>query len=197
MDNQSLGVVGTFIINAVAIIWCIRETFVRHGQTKELQDSNARLQSEVNRLSVNLNQEITRLNRINELTRGVYLSSARLHFKYALLAKFEDADSVSRNEEIYSVDDYVNFLTTVEGSTLEMRAIAKVIGDSDLVALINQLREGVSTYSMNESQGEFFQRLDDFGQHATRLYETVYRLLEAATDTREDEGHEEDSNKPT
>ena len=132
-DIQTFHIVATLIINAVAVIWCIRETFVRHKQTKELQASNANLQSEVHRLSVNLNQEIVRLNRINELIRGMYPSTARLRYKTGLQAK--NKNSREQNSTHISIDDIADWLVTFEGSTLEMRAIANVIHDTELLSL--------------------------------------------------------------
>ncbi len=183
MDSQALGIVATIIINSVAIGWTIRETFVRHGQTKELQESNAKLQGEVNRLSVNLNQEITRLNRINELTRGMYLSCARLSYKYGFVFKFRDEDSTEQVFEDISIDELSNVLITLEGSTIEMRAIASTICDTELLELINNLRYNVPTFDNEKSRDEWFDSLKEFEKHATALLEKVYKLLQAATES--------------
>lgn len=180
MDSQALGIVATIIINSVAIGWTIRETFVRHGQTKELQESNAKLQSEVHRLSVHLNQEIVRLNRLNELTRDMYVNCARLNHQFSLRRKVGVDDIKLGGLENKSVDEVAEFLISVRGSIIEMRAIANVIGDPELQSLVEQMRSHIPV-EMAEDPDKSSKLLDEFGKSATELLEKVYRLLQAAT----------------
>ena len=173
---------GGLIVNAVAVAWSIRETFVLNGQTRELQKSNAKLQSEVHRLSVHLNQEIVRLNWINELARGMYLSSMSLRYKAGMLNADKGNDSDKTSSVSISNDEITSWLVTVEGSIIEMRAIANVINDADLLLLIKGLRNSVPRYR-EESQQIWLSDLEEIGKNATALHEKVYRLLEKATNS--------------
>ena len=113
----------------------------------------------------------------------MFLSSGRLSFKFALLSGDQSADSESSNSEIYSTDEIVDFLITVESSAVEMKAIANVIGDVDLIALIDELKDSEPTRHFKGTRDEFFKGLIDFGKHATALHEKVYELLEQTTDS--------------
>ena len=183
MDSQTIGVVATFMINAVAIIWCIRETFVRHRQTQELQKSNATLQGEVHKLSVHLNQEIVRLNRLNNLTTELYQSVARQSYRFGLTigSRSKDASRGIVNDNF--INEISDCIATLEGSILEMKAIAIVIGDSELPSLINELRAKVPTFDVEESRDKWLKRQITFGQQATAVHEKVYKLLQEVTDT--------------
>ena len=182
MDNETIAVVAAVVINVVAVAWNIRVTFVLHRQTKELQVSNAKLQSEVNRLSVHLNQEITRLNRIIELTREMYLSSARLGHKRTLSANVGEVSS-DRTNTNSSDDELIDFRLTVDSSTIEMQAIANVIGDLELQVRIGLLSERARSINLTalESPEEWFQQVSDFGKLVTDVQEQVYRRLQDVT----------------
>ncbi len=181
IDIQTLVIVGGLIVNAVAVFWNIIETSKLHKQTKELQESNAKLQSEVNRLSVHLNQEITRLNRLNELTRGMYLSSARLNHKYMLMKTVGVGEVIKSKMGNVSVDEFADFLITFKGSIIEMRAIANVIGDPELQSLVEQIHSNVPVDAMKEPELSR-ESLNKFEKSATDLLEKIYSLLQAATE---------------
>ena len=183
MDIETIVIGGALIINAVGTTWSIVETSKLHKQAEELQESNANLQSEVNRLSTHLNQEIVRLNRLNELARGLYLSSARLNFKYRLSAALKGKDSQTFLSEVATIDEITDVLITVKGSIIEMTAIATVIGDDNLLSLISELESYLPDYNAELSQDEWFKKLSNFENNVTALHEKVYSLLQAATET--------------
>lgn len=183
-DIQTLVIVGGLIINAVAVGWNIIETVRLHKQAKALQESNAKLQSEVNRLSVHLNQEITRLNRINDLTRGLYLSTLRLRYRTRLefLDKGKDSSEISSSRDYWN-EEFTSWVVTFEGSMLEMRAIAKVINDEELLLLIQTLRKSMPSVHPGQTEEVWVETLTVFCNNATAVHERVYRLLEKATDS--------------
>ncbi len=181
MDGETVAIVGALIINAIATGWSIRETSVLHSQTNELQQSNAKLQSEVNRLSVHLNQEIIRLNRILELTRGMYLSATGFGHKLAMAKWIKDGTNRS-----VSPDEHVNFFITVDGSIVELRAIVNAIGDSDLQDLVEELAHNVPRLDLEKEAEAWFKSVVQFGRLTTNVQEKVYRLLQKATDTSKD-----------
>ena len=187
MEVEPIVLLGALVVNALAVGWSIRETFVLNGQTKELQKSSAKLRSEVERLSVHLNQEIVRLNRLNELTRGLYLSSARLIFKHALSTSGDNEDAHNSSGATYTDDEIVNFFVTFEGSLIEMKAIAVVIGDSDLVSLIETTRTSMPPMDSKSEKDEFYKKVHEFGNHATALHVKAYTLLQEVTGSANDE----------
>ncbi len=185
IDVQTFVIGLGLIVNAIAVGWNIIETHKLHEQAISLQVSNSNLQSEVNRLSVHLNQEIVRLNRLNELTRGMYLSALRRNQKLQLIASDPTKNAMAR----IATDEFLNEMTdtavTFHVSTIEMKAIANVVGDSELLSLIEKLRTSAPTFDMSESDEARWKRLRVFGEHATALMEKVYQLLEEATDKRD------------
>lgn len=187
-DTQTLVIGLGLIVNVVAVGWNIIKT-------SRLQESNVKLQSKVNRLSVHLSQEIARLNRINELTRGMYLSCARLSYKYGFIFKFRNENSSGREVEDISIDELSNVLITLEGSTIEMRAIATTISDAELLDLINKLRNSVPSFDNEKSRDEWFDSLKEFEKHATTLLEKVYKLLKAATASHDSDMQKADAKK--
>ncbi|MYD08546.1 MAG: hypothetical protein F4X02_00755 [Chloroflexi bacterium] len=182
MDSQALGIVATIVINSVAIAWTIRETFVRHGQTKELQESNARLQNEVHRLSVHLNQEIVRLNRLNDLTTDLYRRIARENYRFGILFPGQRKGKTGGIATDSLINELSDCLSVLEGSIAEMKAIAKVIGDAELLSLIDEFRLGVPNFDTDESMEQWLNRQNEFGRRATAVHEKVYKLLQAATE---------------
>lgn len=187
IEIQTVVIVGGLIVNAIAVVWNIIETFRLHKQTNELQESNARLQTEVHRLSVHLNQEIVRLNRINQLTKDLYESSAGLIFKHALATSGDDDESNNSNAATYSDEEIVNFFVTFEGSLVEMKAIATIIGDAELMSLIEKTRESMPNLDPKASKADFYEGIHEFGNHATALHLKTYTLLQEVTSfTREE-----------
>ena len=181
MDGQTIAIVGALIINAIATGWNIYKTTLVHKQTEELQDANAKLQSEVHRLSVHLNQEISRLERLNELARGMYLSYARINHKYGLMKSVGVKSILDNKMANVSIDEFADFLITVKGSIMEMRAIANVIGDSELQSLVEQMQNSIPVGIAEEPEQsrKYVAKLEE---SATELLEKVYRLLQSATE---------------
>lgn len=182
MDNQSVVMLAAVVINVVAVGWNIRETFVLHRQSKELQKSNANLQNEVHRLSVHLNQEIIRLERINELTRGMYLSWQKIYQKYRLMIEVGVDDIVRSKIGEVSVDEFADFLVTVKGSVIEMRAIATVIGDAELRSLVEHVSSSVPAAALKDPD-QSRESLDKFEKSVTNLLAKAYRMLQEVTET--------------
>ena len=184
MESETIAVLAAVVINVVAVGWNIRETFVLHRQTKELQESNATLQSEVHRLSVHLNQEITRLNRVNDLTRGIYLSTLRLRYRTRLefLGKGEDSERNGSSRDYWN-EEFTSWVVTFEGSMIEMRAIANVIDDEELSLLIQTLWKSVPSVDPGQTEEVWVDTLTVFCTNAKAVLEKVYRLLEKATDS--------------
>lgn len=180
-DIQPIIIVGGLVINAIAVFWNIYKTSVLHKQTSDLQQSNANLQSEVNRLTLHLNQEIIRLNRILELTRGMYLSATGFGHKLAMAKWIQDG--IDRS---VSPDEHVNFFITVDGSIVELRAIVNAIGDSDLQNLVEDLVHSVPSLDIEKEAEAWFKNVVQFGRLTTNVQEKVYRLLQKATDTSTD-----------
>ena len=183
IDIQTLIIVGGLVVNAIAVIWNIVETFRLHKQTKELQESNAKLQSEVNRLSVHMNQEIIRLNRVNELTRDMYRNVSRLHHKLDLSVDNEGADKLN----VLAMDELLNeaadSLVTYHSSHLEMKAIATVIGDPELLERIDELRSNVLIFDPKESKAARQKCQRAFRKHTSAVHEKVYELLQEVSDS--------------
>ncbi|MDE2637485.1 MAG: hypothetical protein OXI30_14070 [Chloroflexota bacterium] len=188
MDNETIAVVAAVLINVVAVGWNIRETFVLHRQTKELQASNANLQNEVNRLSVHLNQEINRLNRMNELTRDLYISILRTRFKWDLV-RLQNGESTDRASVLNDswTEEFTSMFVAFEGSILEMRAIANVIGDEELLIFIQTLRNSAPIFDGNDvhptDDNAWKNQINEFCNNATALHEKVFRLLEEVTES--------------
>ena len=183
MDNQSIGFLISLImilVNIVALFWNMRKTSLQHQKTGELAKLTSNLQNDVNRLSVSLDQEITRLERMKDLTNGVYLSAARITAKFRW--GFVDPEATAGKEEwrAHYLEELVSSRVTIDGSFVEMFAIAKVIGDAKLTFLVEKYKESVPRKE-NIGEAKWINRMRDFESEATALHEQIYKLLQDTT----------------
>ena len=185
MDVQNEGVLLGVIVNAILVIWNIRKTTIQNTETKKLAELTANLDDRVNRLSVSLNQEILRLNRLNDLTRGVYLSNKKLNriIRFNSLRIGKNEMSVADYLQELSSEKLATYIVASEGSFVEMFALARVIGDADLDAQIGKMRDTLLDITFEESLEEWNTRVRHFEQSVAAVHARVYELLEKATDT--------------
>ena len=188
MDGQTIGFIIALIailVNIGALAWNIRKTSLQNTETKKLAETTAQLDSRVHRLSVNLDQRIVRLNRLNDLIRGAYLSNMKLNraFWFNEVGLGKGSDTSQHYLHIISLDELTKYHVTVEGSFVEMHALARVIGDSDLLDLIFHMRSTLPDLTKVDTVEERKKDLQDFEISVTAVHEKVYRLLAESTES--------------
>ena len=95
----------SLIVSAIVTIWGIYQTHI-----------TSRLQQDVNRLSVRLDQSIQRLERVRDLVNNASISSESLVNKIYVEEAVEDSDLVQP-------------MTVTKASLPELKALSRVIGD--------------------------------------------------------------------
>ena len=184
MGSEAIGVLAAVIVNAVAILWNIRQTHLQKMETENLAALTAQLDDRVNRLAVSLNQEIAHLNRILDLVRGSYLSlsiySKKLSF--ASHAVGESPDTVENKPKIFTLDEMARTYVTFDGSIVEMHAIARAMNNAELESQINDFASCVHAFDPAIPVEENRKLGDQFFKSTTALQEMIYRLLKDAAD---------------
>ena len=75
-------------------------------------------------------------------------------------------------------------MITIDGSIIEMRAIANVIGDTDLQKLVELLSASVPQLDVGESREEWIGvGVLRFGNTVTEVQEKTYKLLSDVTES--------------
>ena len=185
MDVQIDGVLLGVIVNAILVIWNIRKTTIQNTETKRLAEFTTQLDDRVNRLSAGLDQKIVRLNRLNDLVRGAYLSNSKLNraFWFNEVGLGKGSDTSQHYLKVISLDELTLNFVTVEGSFVEIHALARVIGDSDLLGLIAQMRSKLPDLTNVDNSDERNKSLVEFELSVSAVLEKVYKLLEEATES--------------
>lgn len=145
------------IVSGAVAIWGIYQTFVTY-----------KLQQDVHRLSVRLDQSIQRLERARELIGNIHAVS-------------EDIANTIFVEEEGDTANLIKTLTVTKTSQVELNAVAKVIGDNELLDMVQGLKsvlESIERPGTPERWLEWSKRLEPRFEN---LHERVYRLLEDAT----------------
>lgn len=183
MEIETLSIWIATGVNVCVAVWNVVQTIIQFWQRKKMAEIESNLERQVHRLSVHLNQEIIRLNRINELMRGMYLSVSRQNHKIQLIASDRAKDAISRMGSDEFRNEMTDTAVTLGGSYIEMKAIANVIGDSELLSLIEKLTKCVIEFDLKESAEARRKRHREFGQQATAVLEKVYTMLQEVVDS--------------
>lgn len=184
MDVQNEGVLLGVFVNAILVIWNIRKTTIQNTETKKLAELTANLDDRVNRLSVSLNQEISRLNRLLDLVRGSYLSLSMYNSKFSFMSRAVGGspDSIEEKPKIFTLDEMARTFVTVDGSLVEMSAIARAMNNSELESRINEFAVSIHAFQPAASVEANSESSDQFMKTTTALQEMIYRLLKDAAD---------------
>lgn len=183
MDAQTFGFLISLIavlLNIIVLYWNMRKTDLQHKKTEELAALTANLETQVHRLSVGLNQEISRLNRMKDLTNGVYLAAAKITAKYRWAFVDPSATAGKDTWRDQYLEELVVSRVTVDGSFVEMVAIANVVSDLKLSSLLVEYKLSVPRKEYVSSD-EWESRMKGFETSATALHEQIYLLLQKIT----------------
>ena len=184
MGPETIAILVATFVNAVLAIWNVIHAVLQFRERRKIAEIEGNLESQVNRLSVGLNQEITRLNRLKDLTNGVYLSAARITAKYRWSYVDPSATAGKETWRDQYLEELVESRVTVDGSFVEMVAIGNVINDSELSSLVEKLRQSVPRKE-NFSTDEWDAHMKCFETAATALHEKIQKLLEITINTAE------------
>lgn len=151
--------------SAFAFVWNIFELKGQRVETKDLAKLTSHLQHQVNQLSIELGESISRLERCRDLTNNFYLSFLRLR------AIFLDKDN-------YSSDEVVRANVTMQGSIVELTALGDVIGDNEFIMQINRLEEVGSKFEMLDSNPPEIESVyHELSDVVNKLHKRIYELI--------------------
>ena len=83
------------LVNVAALVLNIHQTNIQHAETRNLAKLTAELDNRVHKLEASLDHRVTRLNRLNDLLRGIYFSNMRIIQKAKVLSEVFGSDTFS------------------------------------------------------------------------------------------------------
>ena len=183
MESDTLFLGAGILVNAVLVIWSIKKVSVQSNETRKLAELTAQLEHRVHRLSVGLSQEISRLNRVRDLTNNVYLACSKSSFLSSMAFKSPRAvvENIENSSPGFTLEDSAVIRITVNGSLVEMIALGDVIDNAELKSLIEKFRQNVTDLSNSASLDELSKQDKKLARSAIALHKQVYMLLQETT----------------
>lgn len=144
-----------------------------------------RLESEVKRVTTELDQTLNRLHRALELTHEIYVQQIRyFRFYWPLLNQInqEGPKSFWRDQAKYEhVSAEAEHLARLNGNMIELRAITNAFGDIEL----KQLGERLNGWIGNPDQHAQIQ-LEEFHKLIGEIQERIYHLIDKRLSSRKE-----------
>lgn len=151
----------------IAFVWNGLQAREQQKATKELSSQTNDLQREITRLAAELDQSKAALNRARDLVNNIYLTYREMVSKVA--------------NDVIAKTDYVSMSVIVNGSIVELKAIAEVWGDDEFKREVNLFISIASEIRPNRTIDEMDEPVKYFDAAAKRLHTKIYALLQKAS----------------
>lgn len=171
MTQETFAMLFTALTLVVTVInlYSTRQDLEKQRQaTRELATLTSDLETQVQRLTRELDQRIVQLSRARDLVNNLFLTFERIRAHEQV------------GKEQVNVSDVVEAMTITIGSVTELTAIANSIADKEMMLLVRNLNEAMAAL-----QGEGRPDESEYmtlRQVTTHLHLRIYRLMLGNTD---------------
>lgn len=164
--DPSVGIVLNIIITAIVAITTVRNAFV-----------TSRLQADVHRLNVAFDQSIRRLERIRDLNTELLVAiQTYVNRKLVMGGEIHDMDK--------NTDYYVELLTIIGVSLVEMDALVTVVGDKRLERVVKELHGEIGKLPKETIADIIYEWLHGLEDVFKEVYVIIQTLLGEATENK-------------